>query len=94
MRIETYNQVNQIYQTSKAMKAEKSNKTSRMDQVQISSVGKDMQTLKQAVAGSSDIREGLTASIKASISAGTYQVSNDDFASKLLEKYEESQSLL
>ena len=55
----------------------------------ISSVGKDIQTAKQAVANSSDIREELTAPIKASIEAGTYSVSDDDFAGRLLEKYEE-----
>ena len=92
MRIEAYNQVSQIYQASKPVKTDKSGKTSRMDQVQISSVGKDIQTLKQAVANSSDIREELTAPLKASINAGTYNVSNDDFASKLLEKYEEKLS--
>lgn len=92
MRIEAYNQVNQIYQASKPVKTGKSGKTSRMDQVQISSVGKDIQTLKQAVANSSDIREELTAPLKAGINAGTYSVSNDDFASKLLEKYEEKLS--
>ncbi len=89
MRIEAYNQVSQIYQASKPVKAEKGEKVSRMDQVLISSIGKDIQAAKQAVANSSDIREELTAPIKASINAGTYSVSNDDFASKLSEKYEE-----
>ncbi len=89
MRIEAYNQVSQIYQANKPAITEKSEKASRMDQVLISSVGKDIQTLKQAVANSSDIREELIAPIKASISADTYSVSNDDFASRLLEKYEE-----
>ena len=89
MRIEAYNQVSQIYQASKPVKAEKSEKVSRVDQVLISSIGKDIQAVKQAVANSSDIREELTDPVKASINAGTYSVSNDDFASKLLEKYEE-----
>lgn len=89
MRIEAYNQVSQVYQASKPMKAEKSEKAGRLDQVLISSVGKDIQTAKQAVANSSDIREELTAPIKASIEADTYSVSDDDFAGRLLEKYEE-----
>ncbi len=89
MRIEAYNQVSQVYQASKPVKAEKSEKVSRVDQVLISSIGKDIQAVKQAVANSSDIREELTEPIKASINAGTYSVSNDDFASRLLEKYEE-----
>ncbi len=92
MRIEAYNQVSQVYQASRPVKAEKSEKTGRVDQVLISSVGKDIQTAKQAVANSSDIREELTAPIKASIESGAYSVSNDDRASRLLEKYEEKLS--
>jgi len=92
MRIEAYNQVSQIYQASNPVKTEKSGKTDRMDQVQISSVGKDIQTLKQAVANSSDVREELTEPIKESINAGTYSVSDDEFADKLIENYEETGS--
>ncbi len=88
MRIEAYNQVNQIYQSQKIKKTEKTGKTNRMDQVQISSLGKDIQTLKQAVKDSPDIREELTTPLKEKIKAGTYNVDGGDFASKLLEKYE------
>jgi len=87
MRIEAYNQINQLYKANKTTKTAKTTKASKMDQVQISSIGKDIQTLKQAVANSSDIREELTAPIKSKIEAGTYEVSNDDFASKLMEKF-------
>ena len=88
MRIEAYNQVNQIYQSQKINKSAKTGKTNRMDQVQISSLGKDIQTLKQAVKDAPDIREELTQPLKAKINAGTYEVDGSDFASKLLEKYE------
>jgi len=93
MRIEAYNQVNQIYNTNKTTKNDKTSKTNFSDQVQISSIGKDIQTLKQAVADSPDIREELTMPLKASIEAGTYNVSNESFAEKLLEKYDESENL-
>ncbi|HKM20536.1 MAG TPA: flagellar biosynthesis anti-sigma factor FlgM [Lachnospiraceae bacterium] len=93
MRIEAYNQVNQIYNTNKTAKNQKTTKNSFADQVHISSIGKDIQTLKQAVADSPDIREELTAPIKASINAGTYSVSAESFADKLLEKYNESDNL-
>ena len=93
MRIEAYNQINQIYNTNKATKAKKTTKTGLSDQVQISSIGKDIQTLKQAVADSSDIREELTAPLKESINAGTYNVSSESFADKLLQKYNESENL-
>ena len=87
MRIEAYNQINQIYSAKKPVKTSKANSVSRTDQVQISSFGKDIQTLKQAIANTPDIREDKTASIKAKVNSGTYDVSENDFASKLLEKY-------
>ena len=89
MRIEAYTQVQQLYQTQKTTKAKQAGSASRTDQVQISSVGKDFQAVKAAVAGAPDIREGLTAPIKARIQEGTYSVDNGTFAEKLLQKYEE-----
>lgn len=89
MRIEAYTQVQQLYQSQKVAKSQKSGNTVRTDHVQISSFGKDIQTAKAAVAGSPDIREELTAPIKAKIQKGTYEVSNESFADKLLQKYEE-----
>ncbi len=88
MRIEAYNAISQVYQTKKPAQVSKAAKAYGRDQVQISSIGKDIQTVKQAVANSSDIRSDITEPIKAAINNGTYNVSNDDFASKLLEKYE------
>ena len=89
MRIEAYTQVQQLYQTKKVNQTRKEGHVSRADQVQISSFGKDIQTAKAAVAGSPDIREELTAPIKAQIQSGTYSVDNATFAEKLLQKYEE-----
>ncbi|MCR5420647.1 MAG: flagellar biosynthesis anti-sigma factor FlgM [Lachnospiraceae bacterium] len=88
MRIEAYNQINQIYAPKKAYGTSKTNSVSRAtDQVQISSLGKDIQSLKQAVNNAPDIRENLTAPIKAKVNSGTYEVSSDDFANKLLAAY-------
>lgn len=89
MRIEAYSQVQQMYQTKKVNKAQQSGSAYHSDQVQISSLGKDFQTAKAAVAGSPDVREELTAPIKAQVQNGTYQVDNGTFAEKLLQKYEE-----
>ena len=89
MRIEAYTQVQQLYQTKKVNQTRKEGNVSRADQVQISSFGKDIQTAKAAVAGSPDIREELTAPIKAQIQSGTYSVDNATFAEKLLQKDEE-----
>lgn len=89
MRIEAYTQVQQLYQSQKVSRNQKIGNTAQSDKVQISSFGKDIQIAKAAVAGSPDVREELTAPIKAKIQDGTYAVSNGSFADKLLEKYEE-----
>lgn len=86
MRIESYTQVQQIYQSQKVRDNQKTKNTVKSDHVQISSFGKDIQIAKIAIAESPDIREELTAPIKARIQDGTYEVSTGDFADKLLEK--------
>ena len=89
MRIEAYNQVAQLYQTSNTKNTSQAAKTNSMgrDEVQISSTGKDYHVAKAAVAEASDIREDLVADIKARIKAGTYDVSPEDFAEKLMSQY-------
>lgn len=89
MRVEAYNQVAQLYNTEKAAKALNTKATggAGRDEVQISSVGYDYQIAKQAVADASDVREEKIAKLKEQINSGTYEVSTEDFASKLLEKY-------
>lgn len=88
MRIEAYTQIQPVYKNPKANRSTQvSAAASGRDQLQISSIGKDIQTAKAALAASPDIREDLTASIKKSIDNGTYQVDNSSFAEKLLEKY-------
>ena len=88
MRIEAYNAISQVYSAKKPTQVSKSSTSYGRDQVQISSIGKDIQTLKSAVASSPDVRTDVTERVKSAINNGTYSVSNDDFASKLLEKYE------
>ena len=89
MRIEAYNQVQQLYQTKHTGKTQKSAAAGRADRLQISDFGKDIQNAKAAVASAPDIREELTAPIKAKIQDGTYEVSNESFAEKLMKKYKE-----
>lgn len=89
MRVEAYQQVQQIYKTKKVNQTQKASSTSQMDQLQISSFGKDIQTAKAAVADAPDVRAERIASIKAQMQNGTYKVDNAAFAEKLLSKYEE-----
>ncbi len=88
MRIEAYTQVQRLYKSQKTKRSASASATgSARDQVQISSLGKDIQTAKAALAATPDIREDLTASVKASVQNGSYNVDNSSFAAKLLEKY-------
>ena len=86
MRIGPYTQRQQLYNTTQTAKTSKTQKKGFSDAVSISSAGKDFQTAKAAVAAAPDVRTELTDSIKARIDAGTYDVSADSFADKLLEK--------
>ena len=90
MRIDAYNQVAAIYKSSKPARATATKKpASFQDQLQISQAGRDFQIAKQAVANASDIREDKVAELKTKVESGNYQVDAGDFASKLLEKYNE-----
>lgn len=89
MRIEAYTQVQQLYQNRKVNKTQQSTSTTRTDEVQISSLGKDIQTAKAAVNAAPDVREDVVSSLKSQVQSGNYQVENSAFAQKLMEKYEE-----
>jgi len=88
MRIDAYSQISQVYRTTQRSKAQATGKTTAKDKVQISDAGRDYQIASQAVVQASDIREDRVATIKASMDAGTYQVSNRNFAEKLMEEYD------
>ena len=90
MRIDSMNQVSQVYNMNKIRKVNTSYQASFSDKVEISQLGKDIQIAKQAVKEAPDVREDVTAPIKAAIQNGTYDVSGEDFADKLLAKLSES----
>lgn len=90
MRIGTYNMISQIYgntETKKTKSADTANTGSFLDQVSLSSMGKDMQTAKTALANTPDVRESKIQDLKKRMADGTYEVSVDDFAQKLLDAY-------
>lgn len=87
MRIDAYNQITQIYQASKPQATAKKSAVMGSDKLEISQFGKDFQIAKQAVAAASDVREDKVAQMKSRIESGNYDVSADDFAAKLAEKY-------
>ena len=90
MRIQSYIQVQQLYNTQKPNRTQKSTQTSFSDKLQISTMGKDIQTAKAALANTSDIREDKIADIKSAIKDGSYEISNESFADKLLERFSQT----
>lgn len=87
MRIDAYTQVQQLYSTKKTQKIQQEARTGFKDQLEISNKGKDYQTAKNAVAAADDVREEVVAPLKKAVDAGAYEVSPDQFAQKLFEKY-------
>ncbi|WP_026650938.1 flagellar biosynthesis anti-sigma factor FlgM [Butyrivibrio proteoclasticus] len=90
MRIEAYSQVQQIYSNNKVNKTQATKKTGDVrDTVSFSSIGKDIQVAKQAVSAVPDVREDVVSALKAAIKNGTYDVSGEAFADKILSKLDE-----
>ena len=90
MRIESDIQVQQLYNTQKPKRTQDVNTGSFSDKLQISAQGKDIQTAKQAVRMSPGIRESVIAPIRAQLQNGTYDVSNEAIADKMIEKYNQA----
>ncbi|MCQ2081098.1 MAG: flagellar biosynthesis anti-sigma factor FlgM [Lachnospiraceae bacterium] len=89
MRIEAYTQIQQLYQASKPKTTQTAKAPSFMDQLQISSQGKDIQAAKSAVNNAPDIREDVVAPIKEQIKNGTYEVDAESLADKLFARFQE-----
>ncbi len=85
MRIDAYNQVSQIYQNTKVKAAHGVKKSKVSDAFEISQAGKDYQTAVQAVKEADDIREDKVNKIKAQLASGTYNVTGEEFADKMVE---------
>ncbi len=88
MRIDAMNQVSQVYRTNGARKYKNVSNSALKDRVEISQLGKDIQVAKQAVAAAPDVRADKVAAMKTAFANGTYSVSNDKLADKLLESFD------
>ena len=92
MRIGAYNQVAQVYGNQSVEKNYNSSQvgaTSTLDQVSFSAVGKDMQIAKNALSSVPDVRQDRVNELRASIANGTYQVSAESLADKLMAAFDE-----
>lgn len=89
MRIDAYNQISQIYGTKQTGRTREVTKSPCRDELTISSAGKDYQIARWAVNTAPDVREDKIAAIRAAMADGSWQVSADSFAAKIIAKYEE-----
>lgn len=82
--------MSQIYGTGKTAKSgtTAAGFSSFKDEISLSAAGKDMQVAKNALNTVPDVREAKIADIKSRIDNGTYDVSVEDFAAKLMSTYQ------
>lgn len=88
MRIDAMNQVSQIYQTNRTKKTTSESKLSFADTLELSQAGKDLQIARAAVNAAPAVREDRIAQIKAQMENGTWSVSDEDLADKMLESFD------
>ncbi len=92
IRVDAYSQIQNLYNVSKPAgnrgSAAAAATPDFKDRLNISGQGKDLQVAKQAVAQSPDIREDRVAALKAAYQSGSYNISANAVADKILENYE------
>ena len=86
IRIDALNQIERLYGINGNGNVGKASKSSRSDKLEISSFGKDLQVAKQAVAQAPDIRKDKVEYYRKAIADGSWQVSAEAFANKMLEE--------
>ena len=87
MRIDAFNKISELYKASNVKSTAKANSMSFSDTLEISQTGKDYQVAKQIVAHTPDIRETKVNDIMERMKAGTYNVTIEDVADKLVDEY-------
>lgn len=88
MRIDAYNQVNMVYKATGKPAVKRTARLSKAeDSLELSRTGQEYQIAKNAVAEAPDVREDRVAEVKAKYESGKYEVSAEQLAAKLAEKY-------
>lgn len=86
MRIDAFNKISELYNSSSVKRTAKVEGSSFSDMLEISQTAKDYQAAKQIVARTPDIRETKINDIKERMAAGTYNVTIEDLANKLVDQ--------
>lgn len=87
MRIDALNKVNQLYNKNSVKSTSKIKGSSLNDKLEISQTGKDYHVAKQILTNTPDVREDKVNEIKQRLDAGTYDISSDELADKLINRY-------
>lgn len=87
MRVDAVNQISQIYKPASTKKVAKSGNVQNKDAYEISQFAKDYQVAKKAVSETSQVREEKVARIKEAIASGSYNVSAQEVAEKIVSNY-------
>lgn len=89
MRIDAFNKISELYKASSVKNTAKTKGRSFSDTLELSQAGKDYQVAKQIVARTPDIRETKINEIKQRMEAGTYKVTIEQVADKIVDQYYE-----
>ena len=84
MKISNILQVTNIYKNNKVAKTKESSIKSTKDNLNISSAALDYQTALNAISKAPDIREEKVNNIIERINNGTYNISSEEIANKIL----------
>lgn len=87
MRIDSIKQADQIYRSASKKKNIQSTAKQSSDSIEISNLGKDLQVAQKAVREADDIRWDKVNDIKKRMQSGTYNVSCEEVADKMVESY-------
>lgn len=87
MRVDAINHVSQLYKPTKTEKVGKTTEYSKKDSYEISQSAKDYQVAKNAVSKVDDVRQDKVDQMKEALASGTYNVSSQEIADKIVTKY-------
>ena len=84
MRVDAINHVSQLYKPANAKKTGNAGEIGKQDAYEISQSAKDYQVAKKAVAETPEVREDEVARLKEALASGSYNVSSQEIAEKMV----------
>lgn len=87
MRVDAINRAYEAYSTQKVTASSKTNKVASKDQVALSSQAKDFTSIYKQLQDVQEVRQDKVDTIKERMANGTYNVTAQEVASKMLAQY-------